>query len=542
MMIVIETEDDLREAIKVPTETESIDFKEAKTSFNLAELCEYVSAFANEGGGTIVFGVTDRPPRQFVGTNAFGNPTKLREDVFSRINWRIRTKEFHPDGRRVMVIETDAAPRGRPVMSDGRAYCRIGSQKHVMNADRLRAALQEPTLDFSAEVCKAATVSDLSADAIKLFKSRWGMRDPSVLRHQWDDAQLLEAAELTVDGAVTNAAVILLANEASLTRCIPQAETVFEFRARESDDTYAERREYREGFLLWMDDIWSRINVRNTIRQLRSGLFRQEISAFEEASMREAMLNAIAHRDYQNPASVFVRMYPSRIEFHSPGGFPSGVTAENIVDRQSPRNRRLADAMKKCGLVERSGQGADIMFRRSIETGKPLPDYSRSDNHVVVLDLRGEVTDEDFIRFLEGLSGERGEPFSTNDLRVLDMVHRGVGVPNALVSRRDALLNAGAIERVGGKNKWILSRRYREFVGDTATYEKEKGRSRTEEKAVLLDRIRSAGQEGVSRRDLLALVDRSKSHVGRLLDELRAEDLVLTKGRGAGARWVMAEN
>ena len=71
------------------------------------------------------------------------------------------------------------------------------------------------------------------------------------------------------------------------------------------------------------------------------------------------LLNAVSHRDYRHPGSVFVRQFPRHIEIVSPGGFPPGITPENILDHQFPRNRRIAETFARCGLVERSGQGAD---------------------------------------------------------------------------------------------------------------------------------------------------------------------------------------
>ncbi|MBK6682797.1 MAG: hypothetical protein IPG53_23800 [Ignavibacteriales bacterium] len=102
-----------------------------------------------------------------------------------------------------------------------------------------------------------------------------------------------------------------------------------------------------------------------------------------------------------SPVQFFIRQYPKRNRFESPGLlFPKGVTEENILDKQVPRNRRLAEVFQKCGLVERSGQGVDKIFNRSIQESKPLPDYSQSDETSVILRLEGTVQDIEFIKFL----------------------------------------------------------------------------------------------------------------------------------------------
>ncbi len=536
----IDSETALRAAVAAPSEDEGLEFKLAATSFNKDKLCEYVSAIANSGGGSLVLGVSDAPPRQFAGTQAFGNLAGLRDHVYTAMRWKIETREFNPDGKRILVISTNAAPRGRPLGFGGKFFQRTGGSLRAMGADELRAALAGATLDFSSDLCPAAVVGDLDQIAINRFRDLWTKREPSVAGHAWSDAQLLEAAELTIDGALTNAALLLLGSAPALGRRLAHAELVFEYRARDADVGFAERREFRAGLLLWLDDAWARINARNTVQQLRMGLFREDIVAFDENSLREAILNAVCHRDYEDPSSCWIRMYPARIEIISPGGFPRGITAENILDRQRPRNRRLAEALKRCGLVERSGQGADLMFRRCIETSKPLPDYSSSDAYAVVLELRGEAADPAFIRFLEELGEERGQAFTTADLLVLDLARRGQAIGAQIKDRAVLLVDAGALERTG-RGKFILSQRYRAFAGERPQYTREKGLARGAEKALLLQHLEHAGGAGAAMQELLqVLPGRSRDYVKSRLEELRDSAAAEVRGERKKARWYAA--
>lgn len=537
----IDSEQALRAAVSAVSEDEGLEFKLAATSFNKEKLCEYVSAIANSGGGSLILGVTDVIPRKFAGTAAFQNLAGLRDEVFIAMRWKIETREFFPDGKRIVVIGINAAPQGRPLGYGGKFFQRTGGSLRAMGADELRAALADATLDFSSDISLGAVVDDLDADAITRFRQLWAMRDSSVDRHGWTDAQLLENAELTVDGAVTNAALILLGSERGLARRLPHAELIFEYRQQEADIGSAERREYKSGLLLWLDDAWSRINARNTVQQLRMGLFREEVVAFDEGALREAMLNAVCHRDYEDPGSCWVRMFPARIEIQSPGGFPKGVTAENILDRQKPRNRRLAEALKRCGLVERSGQGADLMFRACIEKAKPLPDFSRSDPHSVVLELRGEVADPAFVRFLEALAEEQQQSFTTTDLLVLDLVRRKQPIGGSLAQVCSKLVDAGALERTG-RGKYILSAKYRDFTGDRPTYTRERGLSRGAEKALLREHLMRAGESGAAMAELMqVLPGRSRDYVKTRLEELRTEGVVTVRGERRSARWHSAQ-
>jgi ATP-dependent DNA helicase RecG len=119
---------------------------------------------------------------------------------------------------------------------------------------------------------------------------------------------------LLVDARITYAALILFGTRTALGRWLAQAELVFEYRSSEASGPAADREEFREGFFLWHDAIWNKINLRNDRQSYQDGLFRIELPTFDEVSVREVLLNAVAHRDYRLGGSVFVRQYSQRLE------------------------------------------------------------------------------------------------------------------------------------------------------------------------------------------------------------------------------------
>src|SRR5262249_27966034 len=143
---------------------------------------------------------------------------------------------------------------------------------------------------------------------------------------------------------------------------LAHAEVIFEYRSQEASGPPAQREEFRQGFLPTLDALWSLVNLRNDIQPFQDGLVVLGIPTFNELAVREPILNAVVHRDYRQGGSVFVRQFPRRLEITSPGGFPPGITTENVLWKQNPRNRRIAEAVAKCGLVERSGQGMNLMY------------------------------------------------------------------------------------------------------------------------------------------------------------------------------------
>lgn len=414
------------------SEDEHLEFKEAKNGFHFEELVKYCVALANEQGGTIVFGVTDKRPRRVVGTAAFDDLERTKFGLLERIKIRIEARIIlHPQGR-VVLFRVPPRPLGMPIQYGGAYWMRSGESLVPMTPDKIKQIFEETGPDFSAEVCRNATIADLDPLAIETFRTLWfkkaGLRSIQTAEHQ----QLLLDAELFVEDGVTYAALVLLGTRQALGKYLANSETIFEYRSNEASIPYQQRKEYRQGFLLYHDDIWDTINLRNDVHQYRERLFVWDIPTFNEDVVREAILNAVSHRDYRLGGSTFVKQLPRKLEIISPGSFPPGITAENILWKQSPRNRRIAEAMVKCGLVERSGQGANKMFEESIKESKPQPDFTGTDEYQVALTLRGEVQDPSFLSFLEKVEHDNHEAFTTQDFLLLDLIHRDQQIPQAL--------------------------------------------------------------------------------------------------------------
>ena len=364
--MIVRTELDLHQALLLDSETEHVEFKEAKNRYDFEELVGYCCALANEGGGSIILGVTDKAPRRIVGTLAFDQPDRTKIGLFERLHWRIEIAEITTPQGRVLSFVVPGRPPGWPLNYRDRYLMRAGSSLQPMSVDQIARILSETQIDFSADLVPGGTQTVFDTAAVAEFRGRWQRKSARSEIAHWSTAELLENAELTIDGDPTYAGLILLGTEKAMSRHLAQAEVVFEYRSTEASVAYQKRLELRRGFFLWFDEIWKTINLRNDVQQFREGLFKYDIATFDEDSVREAVLNAVSHRDYRDGGSIWIRQWPRLLEIESPGGFPEGITPENIRERQKPRNRRIAEALARCGLVERSGQGMDLMFRQSI--------------------------------------------------------------------------------------------------------------------------------------------------------------------------------
>ncbi|MBM4387829.1 MAG: transcriptional regulator, partial [Deltaproteobacteria bacterium] len=202
---------------------------------------------------------------------------------------------------------------------------RAGDAIVPMTGEELRHIYNETGPDFSAEICTNARPGDLDATAIDLFRALWQKKSPEQNIAGRSTERLLSDAELVIDEGITFAALILFGTHKALGRLLSQAEIIFEYRSNEAPGPAADRREFRQGFLPVLDQLWDLINLRNDKQHFQQGLFVWDVPTFNERAIREAILNAVSHRDYRSGGSVFVRQYPRRIEIVSPGGFPAGI-------------------------------------------------------------------------------------------------------------------------------------------------------------------------------------------------------------------------
>ena len=524
------------EELMTSKEGEHLEFKLAGRQFDSERLTRYCVALANEGGGKLILGVTDKPPRQVAGTEAFPDIGKTQVQLLDRLHLRIDVEEMvHSDGR-IVVVHVPSRPIGRPVEYRGAYWMRSHDALVPMTPEKLQQIFAEAEPDFSAQICKEATIEELDHHAIETFRKRWHRRSGNDELLNISSEQLLEDAELLVDGGVTYAALILLGTRKALGVHLAQAEAIFEYRSKETSLPFQQRKEYRKGFFLYYDHLWNTINLRNDEYQYQDGLFMLTVPSFNELVIREAILNAVSHRDYRHAGSVFIKQYPTKIELVSPGGFPPGITPENILWKQHPRNRRIAEVFARCGMVERSGQGANRMFELCARESKQPPDYSGTDDYEVFLTLYGKVQDPRFLTFLEKIGSERQVSFEATDFITLDLINRGEKLPQWARDRMPALLKSGVVERIG--RKYMLSRKFYEFVGRKGVYTRKRGLDRETNKQLLIKHIKENRDSGSRLMELMQVLPTlTNDQVQTLIKELKADGKIYKTGTTRSALW-----
>ncbi|MBM3301192.1 MAG: hypothetical protein FJY85_14710, partial [Deltaproteobacteria bacterium] len=235
------------------------------------------------------------------------------------------------------------------------------------------------------------------------------------------DRPLLEAMGLITMDGVTLAGLLVGGGKEALAHHVPQHEITF-LRYR-STTRYDQRRDLRGSLLAVLREMEQLVSVNNRVRTVQEEGFGQlEFPDLSWEVAREAVLNAVTHRDYFLRQGVQVALYRNRLEVISPGGFIGNITPENVL-RHPPvhRNELLARAFQTVGLVNRVGLGVDRIYESLLRLGKDVPRYTADEAHVrLVIPLQ---THERFALFI-AMEERGGRSLDLDDLLILRALSR----------------------------------------------------------------------------------------------------------------------
>lgn len=381
------TIDELNRWLAAPREGAHLEFKEAKNQFDTNSLCRYCVALANEGGGKIVLGVTDRPPRQVVGTNVFRDPGEIQSKILSKLHIRVELEELiHPDGR-IVICHVPARPKGTAFQYDGAYLMRSGDGTVAMTEDHLRKIFAEGKPDWLSDVARV----NCSADEIirlldtqsyfDLLKLPYPITRDAVLDRLEREKLILKQDK---EWAITNLGGILFAKRLDefdgLSRKAPR---VVVYDGTSKLKTRLDKpgiKGYAVGFEGLVEFINGLIPANEVIEQA----LRREVKMFPEIAVRELVANALIHQDLgETGTSVMVEIYADRMEISSPG--KPFIPPERFIDEYQSRNERLADLMRRLGICEEKGSGIDKVVQSAEVFQLPAPDFRVSPRHTVAV-------------------------------------------------------------------------------------------------------------------------------------------------------------
>ncbi|MDH4907163.1 ATP-binding protein [Xanthomonas axonopodis pv. ricini] len=529
-----------------PAESLTVEFKSDRRKLSDTALAEAVVCLANADGGELWLGVEDD-----------GNATGLHADhrQLAGLPGLIAARTSPVIAVEVEAVEIDGVPVARIVVPKAATVVATAAGvylrrrvKHdgtpecvpMLPHERDSRLGQLGLVDASAQPVAGAQLSDF--DPLERERLR------QAVQQYGGERVLLELDDEALDGALgftarqsdgrrvpTLCGLLVIGRVEALRQHVPTHEFAFQVLAEQA----VRFNEFRRVPLLQAID-WLETNFRpyNPEDELQVGLFRVPVPKVDMAAYREAVANALIHRDYHRLGAVHVRLENEALVVSNPGGLVDGVTLDNLLTTEPrPRNRALADAMKRIGVVERSGRGVDTIYRGLLRFGRSAPDYSRTDSHSVVVRLDTGAADLDFGRMVvEQERRSQGElPIdSLIALAALRELKRVTADELAARIQRDpasakrtleALTEAGLIEAHGQTRgrSYTLSAAVYQRQGEKAAYTRQAGFTSLQNEQLVLNYVQQHGQ--IRRAEVMELCRlgalQAKALSGRLKEQGR---------------------
>ncbi len=534
-------------------ESLEIEFKSDLKRLPDGDLIDAVVAFSNTNGGDLYLGVEDD-----------GRITGLHKDHkdITQLSAFIANKTIPPVSVRLEMIQNEPAvlmihvPKSRSIVasSSGKIQRRRlkadGTPENIpMYPYEINTRLGELSLlDFSAQPVPGARYEDL--DPVERARLR------SVIRTYHGETTLLELPDDELDKAMqfvvsiddqlipTYTGLLLIGKKEKLQEYMPTAESAFQmFRGT---DLQANESFYLP-LLAAIERINSFVEARNPETEMEMGMLRITIPRFDKRAVREAIVNAFAHRDYTRLGRVLLQIDADGLTISNPGGFIEGVTFENIL-RVEPhgRNPVLADALKRIGLAERSGRGVDRIFEGSLKFGRALPDYSDSTSVSVKLFIPSNAPDEQMIALITDHQKATGEPMPLNSMLILNALRQGrrmtlqdiardTTIPEAKArATLERLTEAGIVEARGSsKNRvYTLSAK---LYQNPVEYVRQTDIEQVRYRELILKLAKKKG--AVTRKDVAELLHITPPQAYRILKKMVDENELVLSGTARTAQY-----
>jgi len=343
-------------------------------------MAETMIAFANSDGGILVVGV--KPDGaitgQQYGTDVEDALRKAEEDCNPPVvvgTW----EQVDVDDKSIVAIRV---PRSIELhaMSDGRVLVRDEATNRPLGGHEIRRlASDKSTGDFELETVPGATLDDFDPDVIEAFIKKRNERT----RKEWTGSSeelLMEIGACNAKREPTVAGVLLFAKYPQ--QWLPQSGVVFvkfvgtEPRGEDGLAGYARREEINGPLAKVVENLWNLTWGEMAVSAVVKGLERTETYEYPQFAVREALVNAVAHRDYRlKGRRIEVRMFSDRLEVISPGGLPGFITVDNIVTEHFSRNPRVVSGLFQWGYIEELGLGIDKMIEAMESAGHQKPNF-----------------------------------------------------------------------------------------------------------------------------------------------------------------------
>jgi ATP-dependent DNA helicase RecG len=530
------------------------EFKSDRKQLSDAVIYEEVVALTNTNGGMLFLGVEDDGqitgchPRHGEATD----PAKLVAAIGNNTRPAVVVEvEVIPCQSSPVVVITVPVSREPCATASGKALRRViqadGKPASVpfLPSEQRSRRTDLGLLDFSAQVMPGACWEDL--DPLAFAAARRLMNRPGADKVLLDlsDREMAKAMRVVESQgetlAPTIAGLLLFGRQEAIERWVPTH--ACHVQALGSGGAVTMNDGFRLPLVHLIGEIESRLKARNDEQEVAYGFLRLGIPRYDADGVREAVLNALLHRDYSRLNACYIQFHPDHLLITSPGGFPAGITLANLlVHEPTPRNPRLVDACKRLGLVEQTGRGIDRIYLGLLRFGRGLPDYSRSDDTGVRVLIPANPASPGFAAFVHERT-QAGKALGLDELMVLnalmgerrlevgeaaELMQQSLAIAKSLLER---MVEQGLVEATGERPRvYHLSAPVYRRLANPEGYVRAHGIDRLRWEGLVMEWAVNHGR--VARADVITLLRVTPDQAYKILERMCTKGKLVRQGKG----------
>ncbi|MFH1588146.1 MAG: ATP-binding protein [Candidatus Diapherotrites archaeon] len=342
-------------------ESEALELK--KSTSELKEAVISITAILNKRQkGGLYFGIKNNGT--IIGQTVTENTIR---EISKTISDYIEPK-IYPKIKEIIIEEktcvfVEFSGNETPYFAYGRSYLRVGDENKQVNRAELKRMLLEKSnsMQWDREICKDASIKDINAQKIKAFLKKAGLKFTST-------ASALKNLDLEKNGKPLNAAIVFFAFHPE--KFFPYAKLRCAYFPTENTATIIDQQEH-EGNILYLIEKAQEYILKNIHIGMRlEGFYRVDVPEINKEALREAVINAFCHRDYNEYDSIDLAVFKDRVEIRSPGLLYGGLTIQKIKTRfiSERRNKLIAELFHRIHYIEKWGRGIKLILSKEPET------------------------------------------------------------------------------------------------------------------------------------------------------------------------------
>lgn len=531
-----------------------LEFKSDLKCLSDKELIAALVSLTNTDGGNLLLGVEDDGTITGLHKNhqnVSGIPSLIANKTNPSLS--VQVEKFDINGHKIARI---SVPKSRQLVSTSEGLL----QRRRLKLDGTPEAVPFYPHEFIQRQSSlglidpsAMAIEELSCDQLDPLQR---LRLRNAIKKYGGEQSLIPLADEELDGALglcretngvrrpTLAGLLLLGTQELLRQYMPAYEVAFQVLHGTDVKVNAF---FRKPLLETFEAIELLFNARVEEEEIQVGLFRVPVPNYDRRAFREALVNALVHRDFSRLGAVHVKISTEGLSVSNPGGFVEGVTLQNLLvaDPRS-RNPLLADVIKRIGLAERTGRGIDRIYEGMLRYGRPAPDYSRSNEFTVSVQMMNAAADLDFLKMVVEQEDKLGNmPIDSliilsrlREERRLTTSDLAPSVQKAEANVRatlEKLVETGFLEPHGtgrGRTYTLSATLYRN-AGRKAEYVRQAGFAPIQQEQMVLTYVEKHGS--IKRADVMDLCHVTQDQAYKLLLRLKKQGEIVQLGERKGA-------